>query len=53
MMWLNVIYILIIAACLALVAVVLWVHVNLRERVRIFVMQQAKFVPTKEVLNVE
>jgi len=53
MMWLNVIYILIIASCLALVTVVLWVHVNLRERVRVFVMQQAKFIPMKEVLNVE
>jgi hypothetical protein len=53
MMWLHIIYVLIIAACLALVTVVLWVHVNLRERVRIFVMQQAKFIPTKEVLHVK
>jgi hypothetical protein len=53
MMWLHAIYVLIIAACLALVAVVLWAHLNLRERVRVFVMQQAKFLPTKEVLDVE
>jgi hypothetical protein len=40
---LHVIYLLIITSCLALVAIVLWIHVNLRERVRLAVMQQARF----------
>jgi hypothetical protein len=52
-MWLHVIYLLIIASCLALVAIVLWVHVNLRERVRVYVMQQARFIPMKEAANVK
>lgn len=53
LMWLHVIYLLIIASCLALVAIVLWVHVNLRERVRMYVMQQARFIPMKEAANVK
>jgi hypothetical protein len=40
---LHVIYLLIITSCLALAALVLWIHVNLRERVRLAVMQQARF----------
>jgi hypothetical protein len=52
-MWLHVIYLFIIASCLALVAIVLWVHVNLRERVRVYVMQQARFIPVKEACDAQ
>ena len=47
--WLHVIYILIICVCMMLVAVVMRVHVALRERMREFVLQQASFIPAKEV----
>lgn len=52
-MWLHIIYILVIAVCLVLVMLVMRVHVNLRERMRQCLVQQAKFVPTKEVSLVE
>jgi len=52
-MWLHVIYVLIIAACLVLVTIIMRVHVNLRERMREYLMQQAKFIPAKEVSHVE
>ena len=47
--WLHVIYIFIIAACLGLVIMVMWAHVNLRERMRECLMHQAKFIPVKGV----
>jgi cytochrome c-type biogenesis protein CcmH/NrfG len=47
--WLHVIYIFIIATCLALVATIMWAHVNLRERMRDCLLQQAKFIPVKGV----
>jgi len=52
-LWLHAIYVLIIAVCLVLVAVIMRVHVNLRERMREFLMQQSKFIPVKEVSHVE
>jgi hypothetical protein len=48
-MWLHVIYILIICICVMLVAMLMRVHVALRERMREYVMQQASFVPAKGV----
>ena len=52
-MWLHVIYVLIIIACLVLVMFTMRVHVNLRERMREHLMEQAKFIPAKEVYHVE
>jgi hypothetical protein len=52
-MWLHVIYVLIIVVCLVLVMVTMRVHVTLRERMREYLLQQAKFIPVKEVSLVE
>lgn len=52
-MWLHVIYVLIIVVCLVLVMVTMRVHVTLRERMREYLLQQAKFIPAKEVSLVE
>ena len=52
-MWLHCIYGLIIAICVALVATVLRVHVNLRERMRECLLRQAQFIPRKEVSLVQ
>ena len=52
-MWLHCIYGLIIAVCVALVAAILRVHVNLREQMRECLLRQAQFIPTKEVSLVQ
>lgn len=52
-MWLHLIYAFIIAGCLVLVAIIMRAYVTLRERMRVYVMQQASFIPTKEVSLVQ
>lgn len=52
-MWLHLVYGLIIATFIAILTVILWVHGNLRERVRIHVMQHAKLAPRQEIIDVE
>lgn len=47
--WLHAIYLLIIAVCGLLVTIIMRVHVNLREKMREFLMQQAKFIAAAEV----
>jgi len=44
--WVHVTYWLIIAVCMVLLAILLWMHVNLRERVRLYVMRTATIVPS-------
>ncbi len=48
-LWLHIIYMLIIFICVTLVAILMRVHVTLRERMREIVMQQASFIPAKGV----
>jgi hypothetical protein len=52
-MWLHLVYGIIILAFLGILAVVLWVHGNLRERVRLHLMQHARLAPRKEIYDVE
>lgn len=52
-MWLHLTYGLIIFCFLLVLAAVLWVHANLRERVRMYVMQQAKLVRSREIVDVD
>jgi hypothetical protein len=50
-MWLHLTYCLIIGALLVLLAIIAWLHVNLRERIRLFVLQQSKLVDSKEIID--
>lgn len=47
-LWVHVVYWMIIAACILWLVLLLWVHVNLRERVRFYVMRTARIVPSVE-----
>lgn len=49
--WVHVVYWLIIATCIVTLAVLLWMHANLRERVRLYVMRTAKAIPSGEIDN--
>ncbi len=47
--WVHVIYILLLLASLTPLIVLLWVHANLRERVRMYVLQTAHALPVSEI----
>ena len=50
--WLHVSYGLIILAFLVVLVLVLWVLANLRERARMYLMQEATLVRSREVIDV-
>src|SRR6202000_343074 len=52
-MWLHLTYGLLILCFAVLLTIVLWVHANMRERVRMYIMQQGRMVRSREVINVE
>lgn len=52
-MWLHITYSLIVAAMTGLFGTVLWLHYSLRERVRYYVLQHARLVPSKGVVDVQ